>query len=95
MSDRCCKLLSLIQSLALWVLTASILFWLWSGAFTGWTRTQQASMEIDPITQIEFPVYQSVFIPGIDYLLAVSLPAFVVTVILVTVSQFKNTKNHA
>lgn len=43
-------------------------FWAAKGYNRGWTKTQVAIPQIDPITEIEFVTYEKRFVPGVDYL---------------------------
>jgi hypothetical protein len=45
-------------------------FWFLSGANTGWTKTSVATIAVDPITEISYPVWQNQFVPGVDFLTA-------------------------
>ena len=56
--------------LALTMLFASLLSWAILGANTGWTKTSVTRMKLDPITEIEFPVVEERFVPGIDFVVA-------------------------
>jgi hypothetical protein len=61
------------KSLRIITLTAmlgTIALWLEGGANRGWTKTSVATMKIDPITQIEYPVWRKEFVPGVDFLVA-------------------------
>jgi hypothetical protein len=42
--------------------------WLITGAHTGWTKTKVTEMEIDPITEIEYPVTEDKFVAGVEVL---------------------------
>ena len=42
--------------------------WLALGANRGWTRTSRTRMEKDPVTEIEFPIVEKRFSPGIEVL---------------------------
>jgi len=44
--------------------------WLALGANRGWTRTTHTRMEKDPVTEIDFPVIEKRFSPGVDLLAA-------------------------
>lgn len=51
------------------VLCATIvLWWAAAGMNPGWTKTSVATMETDPITGIDYPVWKKHFVPGIDLL---------------------------
>ncbi len=46
-------------------------FWFAKGGNTGWTKTQVQETVVDPVTEIEQPVWKKRFVPGIDFLVAV------------------------
>ena len=43
-------------------------FWFFSGPNLGWTKNSVTHMVKDPVTEIEGPVYEKRFVPGIDFL---------------------------
>jgi hypothetical protein len=45
-----------------------IAFWFFGGANHGWTKTSVAHKQKDPVTELEVDVYESRFVPGIDFL---------------------------
>ena len=62
--------------------------WFVLGANRGWTRTTQTRMEKDPVTEIEFPIVEKRFSPGVE-LLALGL---VISAALAGVSLFRRSK---
>jgi hypothetical protein len=42
--------------------------WVALGSNTGWTKTKVATVQVDPVTEIEFTEYREGFVPGIDFL---------------------------
>jgi hypothetical protein len=54
--------------LSLLILLTTVLSWLFRGAHTGWSQSYTTRMEIDPITEIEYPVKTEEFVPGVDFL---------------------------
>ena len=52
---------------ALGVFLAALVFWLFGGAHVGWTKTTVTRMEKDPVTEIEFPVTEDHFTPGVEF----------------------------
>ncbi len=54
-------------------------WWLGTGANRGWTKTSVATMRTDPITQIDYPVYEDRFVPGVDLVAAAVLLAGVLS----------------
>ncbi|MCD8481497.1 MAG: hypothetical protein LR015_01755 [Verrucomicrobia bacterium] len=75
--------------MALFTALAFILFWLFRGAHVGWTRSLETTMVLDPITELEFPVFTPVFLPGVDYLLFTALPAAIVAAVLAAIVRLK------
>jgi hypothetical protein len=57
-----------ITALIFWM--ALMAWWAFAGMNTGWTKTSVSTMETDPITGIEYPVWNKQFIPGVDLLAA-------------------------
>ncbi len=43
-------------------------FWAAKGYHGGWTQNSVPVTQLDPITEIEYIVYEDRFIPGVDYL---------------------------
>jgi hypothetical protein len=62
--------------------------WLALGANRGWTRTSQTYTKMDPVTEIEYPVIEKRFSPGIELLAA----GLLVSAALATVSLFIRSK---
>jgi hypothetical protein len=52
-------------------------FWFTEGRNPGWTKTSVLHTEKDPVTELEKPVYERHFVPGIDFL-AMGLGAAIV-----------------
>ena len=46
----------------------SVAFWFFGGPNLGWTRTSIEKWQVDPVTQIEYPVIEKRFVPGLDLL---------------------------
>ena len=61
---------SALRILALVLFLALLAWWTAAGMNPGWTKTSVATMEIDPVTGIEYPVWQKKFVPGVDLLAA-------------------------
>lgn len=57
-----------IATLIFWM--ALVVWWASFGMNTGWTKTSVSTMETDPITGIEYPVWKKQFVPGVDLLAA-------------------------
>ena len=79
-----------MQWAALGLAAVSVAGWLALGANRGWTKTSVTRWQKDPVTEIEGPIVEKKFVPGID-LLAVCLGG---TLALLIVSLFvPKTKN--
>lgn len=46
----------------------TLVVWLATGAHPGWTKTQVTEMQIDPITELEYPVTENRFVAGVEVL---------------------------
>ena len=57
-----------LRLLAMVVGLATLVVWLATGAHTGWTKTQVTVMQIDPITELEYPVTEDKFVAGVEVL---------------------------
>lgn len=55
-------------TLALILFSATLIFWFSQGAHSGWSQTQVKVMQYDEITEIEFPVWEDRFVPGVEFL---------------------------
>jgi hypothetical protein len=55
---------------ALILFLALLGWWIAAGMNPGWTKTSVATMETDPVTGIEYPVWKKQFVPGVDLLAA-------------------------
>lgn len=53
---------------ALLLALAVLGFWLFGGPNLGWTKTSEPQKHVDPVTELEVNVYESRFVPGIDFL---------------------------
>jgi len=54
--------------LAVLVAALSLAVWAAMGANRGWTKTTSTHMEKDPVTDIDFPVTEQRFSPGLEML---------------------------
>jgi hypothetical protein len=61
---------NILRASILFAIACIVGFWLTSGANTGWTKTSVATIAVDPITEISYPVWQNQFVPGVDFLAA-------------------------
>ena len=55
-------------------------FWFLKGGNTGWTKTRVQEVVVDPVTEIEQPVWKDQFVPGIDFLVAVDMVGMILIV---------------
>ena len=62
-----CKVLRIVAST---LLAITLIWWLLSGANTGWTKTSIATMQSDEITGIDYPTWEKRFVPGVDFIAA-------------------------
>jgi len=62
----------MLQRVALALAATTVAGWLALGANHGWTKTTVTRWQKDPVTEIDGPVVEKKFVPGID-LLAVGL----------------------
>ena len=67
----------------------SVSVWLAFGANRGWTKSTRTQLKKDPVTEIDYPVVEKHFSPGVD-LLGIGLVA---TAALAAVSFAFKTKN--
>ena len=61
--------------MALVLLLAAAAFWLVAGANRGFTVNNQPRKIVDPVTGLEGTSYESVFVPGVDFLAAAFVAA--------------------
>jgi len=57
-----------LRVVALLLGLTSIALWLALGANRGWTKTTRTEMKKDPITEIDYPVIEKDFSPGVEAL---------------------------
>lgn len=69
---------TLLRVVALLVALAVLVFWLFGGPNTKWTKTQVPIREKDPVTGIEVDRWEKRFVPGIDFLAAGIGTAFII-----------------
>ena len=55
-----------LRILAAILALATLAVWLGTGAHTGWTRTRQVVMKIDPVTELEYPESEPAFVAGVE-----------------------------
>jgi len=51
--------------------------WAATGADLGWSKTQVQVMEVDPVTELEFPVWRDQVVFGVDFLAAGLIGSFI------------------
>jgi hypothetical protein len=56
-----------LRVVALAVALSGAIVWASLGANTGWTTTSRTEMRRDPVTEIDYPVIEQRFTPGIDF----------------------------
>ena len=61
---------ALLRILALILCITLLVWWAVAGMNPGWTKTSVSTMETDPVTGIEYPVWKKQFVPGVDLLAA-------------------------
>lgn len=55
------------QMLGLALALLTTVFWFFGGPHFGWTQTSRARIEKDPVTELEYPVIEKRFVPGLDF----------------------------
>ena len=58
----------LLRILALTLIAVSLMAWLSFGPNLGWTKTSVTKWQQDPVTELQGPVIEKRFVPGIDLL---------------------------
>lgn len=84
---------SFLRITAVFFWWALLSWWAVSGFNTGWTKTSVSTMETDPITGINYPVWKKQFVPGLDLLAAGTGCAAVLIGISFLPFLSRNTKN--
>ena len=77
-----------LRVVAVLLAVVSVAVWLLLGANRGWTRTSDTRMEKDPVTEIEFPIVEKRFSPGVELLAG----GLFVSAALALVSMFVRSK---
>ncbi|HLS28401.1 MAG TPA: hypothetical protein VK041_07105 [Opitutales bacterium] len=62
------KVIRFFTILSVLTIVTTLGVWIIGGAHRGWTQTRIVEMHFDEITEIEYPVERSGFIPGIEVL---------------------------
>ena len=81
---------SILQRLALGLAVVVVAGWLALGANRGWTKTSVTRWQKDPVTEIDGPVIEKKFVPGIDLLALCLAGALALFVVSLFVSRTKN-----
>ena len=79
-----------LQTVAVGSAAASLLVWLALGSNVIWTRTSVTKWQKDPVTEIEGPVIEKKFVPGIDLLVLGLAGALALFVASLFVSKTEN-----
>jgi hypothetical protein len=72
---------TLLRFLGLFLVIGALGAWLATGMNRGWTKTSVEKKTMDEVTGIEGITYEKRFVPGMDFLGAAVIGAFVLTVI--------------
>ena len=80
----------ILQWAALSLAAAIVAGWLALGANRGWTKTTVTQWQKDPVTEIDGPVIEKKFVPGIDLLVVCLAGALALFVVSLFVSKTKN-----
>ena len=80
----------ILQRLALVLAAVVVAGWLALGANRGWTKTTVTRWQKDPVTEIDGPVVEKRFVPGIDLLSVCLTGALALFVVSLFVSKTKN-----
>lgn len=59
-----------LRVIAVLLALAVFAFWCFGGPNLGWTKTSVPHRQVDAVTGIEVNVYESQFVPGVDFLAA-------------------------
>jgi hypothetical protein len=76
--------------MALGLAAAAVAGWLALGANRGWTKTTVTRWQKDPVTEIDGPVVEKKFVPGIDLLAVCFTGALALFIASLFVSKTKN-----
>jgi hypothetical protein len=79
-----------LQWFALGLAATVVAGWLLLGANRGWTKTTVTRWQKDPVTEIDGPVVEKKFVPGLDLLAAGLAGALALFIVSQLVSKTKN-----
>jgi hypothetical protein len=57
-----------LRILAALVGLIALIGWLATGAHRGWTQTRVTTLQVDPVTELEYPVTEDKFVAGVELL---------------------------
>ena len=80
----------ILQGTALGLAAAALGGWLALGAHRGWTKTTVTRWQRDPVTEIDGPVVEKKFVPGVDLLAVGLVGALALFISSLCVSRTKN-----
>ena len=80
----------ILQRIALGLVVVVVAGWLALGANRGWTKTTVTRWQKDPVTEIDGPVVEKKFVPGIDLLAVCLAAALALFIASLCVSKTKN-----
>jgi hypothetical protein len=63
------RLTRILRVAALFALIATASTWAGTGGHLGWTQTTLTTIQHDEITGIDYPVYRTGFVAGVEFLL--------------------------
>ena len=81
---------SILQRIALGLAAAAVAGWLALGANRGWTKTTVTRWQKDPVTEIDGPVVEKKFVPGLDLVALCLTGALALFIASLFVSKTKN-----
>ena len=80
----------ILQQIAFALAAVVVGGWLALGANRGWTKTTVTRWQKDPVTEIDGPVVEKKFVPGIDLLAVCLTGALLLFIASLFVSKTKN-----
>jgi hypothetical protein len=80
----------ILQWIAIGLAAAAVAGWLALGANRGWTKTTVTRWQKDPVTEIDGPVVERKFVPGIDLLAVCLTGALILFIASLFLSKTKN-----
>ena len=80
----------ILQRIALGLAVVVVAGWLALGANRGWTKTTVTRWQKDPVTEIDGPVVEKKFVPGLDLVAACLTGALALFIASLFVSKTKN-----